>query len=338
MMDNSIKIKIDKTKYLLNRLQEERNRLIKLEKDLNYAQKVYHWDNENKIKVAIIRWMFSPQTLSNSVALAGAGVATAFVLSPAVMPLAGLVFSGLSFFKGISLYKNGEVAIADSKRNKYYLAEVDYKIRENEELRTFLSENANKLDKNEVDKLIELLQKEHENMEISRDIMQLVLLDEKHGLFPFTARALIKDFNKKLKADPTLLGEYPLIQFNKMGNVILKKTDNNETKGQQLEFLNKKKQVILRILGYNSEAEYFGRNKHLFEVNNKDLISVVEQTKKLEKEIKKFKTEEYLTSENGLLKSQKEVLENQIAKYRDIEEARAEFENEDRLIENGMAY
>lgn len=89
-MDKSFKIQIDKTKHLLKRLQEEKDRLIKAEKDLEAAQKVYHWDNENKVKVGVIRWMFSPRTLSNSVALAGAGVVAAFVLSPAVIPLAGL--------------------------------------------------------------------------------------------------------------------------------------------------------------------------------------------------------------------------------------------------------
>lgn len=246
------------------------------------------------------------------------------------------MFGGLSFFKGISLYKNGEAVIRDSKRNKNYLVEADYKLRENEELQNFLSENMDKLDKNEVEKVIELLQKEHENLEISKDIMQLVLLDEKHGLMPFTAKALINDFNKKLKENPELLGNYPLVKFNRNGNVVFQKNDDFDTKEQQLEFLNKKKQVILTILGYNSEAEYFGRDKHLFEVNNKDLISVVEQTKKLEKEIKRFKTEEYLASENDILKTKNETLQNDVADLQDRVSENDELKSQNESLQSKL--
>lgn len=337
-MDNNIKIKIDKTKYLLKRLQEEKNRLIRAEQVLEKVQEKYKWDNDHKIRAGIAKWLFKPQTLNKGLVTSGAGMAAAFVFSPTALPLVSVIFGSIGFFKGISLMTNGNIVCEQNQKNKNFLAETAYKLRENEELQIFLSENANKLDRNEVDKLVELLQKEHENLEISRDIMQLVLMDEKHGLMPFTAKALIKDFDKKLKADPTLLGEYPLIQFTKMGKIIMKKSDDRQTKEQQLEYLNKKKQVMLTILGFHSEAEYFGREKTFIEIDNKEFVEITNQTKQLEREIQIMNTEALLSSENDLLKLQKEALESELSKYKELEKARTEYIDENQYIENGIAF
>lgn len=340
MSNNPIKLKIYKTKYLIKRLEEEKKRLLGIERQLDESRKRFKWNNEHKIRSGITKWLFKPQTLNKGLVATGAGLAGAFIVSPAALPVTSIIFGSMAFFKSISLLSNGAVVIENNKRNKNFINDVDHKLRENEELQLFLTQNMDKLDKKESEKLLELLQKEYEILETSRDIMQVVLLDERHGLFSFTARALIKNFEKKLKTNPKILGDFP-IEFKKNGEILFSKNDDKITKGYQLTYLNRKKQAVLTILGYNNEAEYFGRGKTLFEPDNKELITICELAHNLEKEIKALNKEEHLARENDNLKNQKESLEQELEKHKRQEELQKQWEKseaEDEYIENGMAF
>lgn len=340
MSNNPIKLKIDKTKYLIKRLEEEKKRLLGIERQLDESRKRFKWNNEHKIRSGITKWLFKPQTLNKGLVATGTGLAGAFIVSPAALPVTSIIFGSMAFFKSISLLSNGAVVIENNKRNKNFINDVDHKLRENEELQLFLTQNMDKLDKKESEKLLELLQKEYEILETSRDIMQVVLLDERHGLFSFTARALIKNFEKKLKTNPKILGDFP-IEFKKNGEILFSKNDDKITKGYQLTYLNRKKQAVLTILGYNNEAEYFGRGKTLFEPDSKELITICELAHNLEKEIKVLNKEEHLARENDNLKNQKESLEQELEKHKRQEELQKQWEKseaEDEYIENGMAF